>query len=91
VTIDILIPDDHEVVRQGLRTLLELDAGLKVVGQASDGSEAVELVRQLGPDIVLMDLVMPGMDGLGATGASVRKYQIQTWLRSRASSRTRRW
>jgi DNA-binding NarL/FixJ family response regulator len=67
VTIRILIADDHDVVRQGLRTLLELDAQLKVIGEAADGAEAIEQVRQLRPDVVLMDLLMPGMDGLTAT------------------------
>ena len=65
--IRVLIADDHQVVRQGLRTFLELNEGIEVVGEAGDGAEAVELVRRLQPDIVLMDLVMPGMDGIEAT------------------------
>ncbi len=65
--ISVLIADDHQVVRQGLRTFLELHADMVVVGEAGDGAEAVELARQLQPDIVLMDLVMPGMDGIAAT------------------------
>src|SRR5437879_13840483 len=63
----ILIADDHQVVRLGLRTLLELDPDLEVVGEAGDGAEALEQARRHRPDVVLMDLVMPGMDGLVAT------------------------
>ena len=66
-TIRVLIVDDHQVVRQGLRTFLELQTQIEVVGEAADGSAAVQLVRQLEPDIVLMDLVMPGCDGVSAT------------------------
>jgi NarL family two-component system response regulator LiaR len=65
--IAVLIADDHPVVRQGLRTFLELQDDLEVVGEASDGAEAVELAARLLPDVVLMDLVMPGLDGIDAT------------------------
>jgi NarL family two-component system response regulator LiaR len=65
--IGVLIADDHPVVRQGLRTFLETQDGLEVVGEASDGAEALELVQRLVPDVVLMDLVMPGLDGVEAT------------------------
>src|SRR3970282_1052685 len=65
--IRVLIVDDHQVVRQGLRTFLELQPQIEVVGEAADGSAAVELARRLAPDIVLMDLVMPGCDGVSAT------------------------
>lgn len=65
--IRVLIVDDHQVVRQGLRTFLELQDDLLVVGEAADGAEAVAMVRQLEPDIVLMDLVMPRLDGISAT------------------------
>jgi NarL family two-component system response regulator LiaR len=65
--IKVLIVDDHQVVRQGLRTFLELHEDISVIGEAEDGRKAVELVRQLEPDVVLMDLVMPHMDGITAT------------------------
>jgi NarL family two-component system response regulator LiaR len=65
--ISVLIVDDHGVVRQGLRTYLELLDDVQVVGEAQNGIEAVAQVRQHGPDVVLMDLVMPAMDGIEAT------------------------
>jgi len=65
--IKVLIVDDHQVVRQGLRIFLELHEDIQVVGEASDGNLAVEQVRQLQPDVVLMDLVMPNLDGISAT------------------------
>lgn len=65
--IKVLIVDDHQVVRQGLRTFLELQEDVLVVGEAEDGQAAIEMVRQLNPDIVLMDLVMPNLDGISAT------------------------
>jgi two-component system, NarL family, response regulator LiaR len=65
--IRVLIVDDHQVVCQGLRTFLELNDDIQVLGEAGDGQEAVELVAQLAPDVVLMDLVMPRLDGIAAT------------------------
>jgi DNA-binding NarL/FixJ family response regulator len=72
VAIRIVITDDHGVVRQGLRMYLSLDPAFEVVGEASNGREAVELARKLEPDVVLMDLLMPVMDGIEATEA-IRK------------------
>jgi two-component system, NarL family, response regulator LiaR len=66
VTIRVAIADDHAVVRQGLRTFLELQDGMDVVGEAADGEEAVALVERTAPDVVLLDLVMPRVDGLEA-------------------------
>lgn len=65
--IKVLIADDHTLVRQGIRSLLALAADIEIVGEAADGREAVKKVRQLAPDIVLMDLAMPNMGGLEAT------------------------
>jgi two-component system, NarL family, response regulator LiaR len=65
--ISVLIVDDHTIVRQGLRTLLELMADLTIVGEASNGKAAIDLVARLKPDVVLMDLVMPEMNGIHAT------------------------
>jgi NarL family two-component system response regulator LiaR len=65
--IKVLIVDDHQVVRQGLRTFLELQPDFDVVGEAGDGATAVDLVHQFKPDVVLMDLVMPQIDGISAT------------------------
>ncbi len=65
--IRVLITDDHGVVRQGLRMFLSLDPDLQVVGEASNGQEAVAMARELQPDVVLMDLLMPVMDGIEAT------------------------
>lgn len=67
MSIRILIADDHGVVRQGVRMYLALDPELEVVGEATNGEEAVTLARQLQPDVVLMDLLMPVMDGITAT------------------------
>jgi DNA-binding NarL/FixJ family response regulator len=69
MTIRVLIADDHQVVRQGLRMFLSLDPEFDVVGEAPDGARAVELARELHPDVVLMDLLMPVMDGIAATAA----------------------
>jgi two-component system, NarL family, response regulator LiaR len=65
----VLIADDHHVVRQGLRMYLALDPEIEVVGEAANGQEAVVKARQLMPDVVLMDLIMPVMDGIAATEA----------------------
>jgi two-component system, NarL family, response regulator LiaR len=73
MTIRILLVDDHTVVRKGLRTFLSYDPDLEVVGEAADGSEALTKARELTPDVVVMDLLMPGMDGIAATAAIRRE------------------
>jgi len=64
--IRILLVDDHAVVREGLRAFLGLQDGFEIVGEAADGEEAVQRAAELEPDVILMDLVMPGLDGVGA-------------------------
>jgi len=64
--IRVLIVDDHPIVRDGLRGLIATEEGMALVGEAADGAEAVRLARSLRPDVILLDLVMPGMDGLTA-------------------------
>ena len=65
--ISVLLVDDHQVVREGLRRILQSLEGIKVLDEASDGEEAVEKAKRLLPDVVIMDLKMPGMDGVTAT------------------------
>lgn len=72
--INILLVDDHSVVRQGLRMFLELDPELKIVGEAENGRQALERIEELRPDVVLMDLMMPEMGGIEAIGESRRLY-----------------
>ena len=66
MSIRILIADDHLIIRQGIRMILETEAEFELVGEAADGAEALRLCAELHPDVVLMDLRMPGMDGLAA-------------------------
>ena len=72
--IRVLIVDDHSVVRDGIRSVLELQSDIEVVGQAENGKESVEKVGELAPDIVIMDIVMPEMNGLEATKQIYKKY-----------------
>ena len=65
--IRVVIADDYDIVRQGLSLLLKRAPGIEAVGEAADGREAIELVKQLEPDVVLMDVAMPGLDGIQAT------------------------
>jgi two-component system, NarL family, response regulator LiaR len=74
VTIRLLIADDHDLVREGLRMLLSLDPEIEVVGEATDGEEAIAIARQKRPDVVLMDVVMPKMDGIQATAKICREF-----------------
>ncbi|QKW24264.1 response regulator transcription factor [Kitasatospora sp. NA04385] len=70
--IKVLLVDDEELIRFGLRAVLDAQPDLEVVGEAADGAEALGLVRSLRPDVVLMDVRMPGLDGLAATRAILR-------------------
>src|SRR3954452_9821800 len=63
----VLLVDDHDLFRTGLRNLLQQEGGVQIAGEATNGSEAVQLVRELAPDVVVMDLNMPSMSGVEAT------------------------
>jgi len=69
----IVVADDHVVVRQGLRALLEREPGFRVVGEAADGSETLEMVERLSPDVLVLDLTMPGIQGLEITRRVARR------------------
>lgn len=71
--IRVLVADDHAILRDGIRTLLEAEPDVAVVGEASDGLEAIDLARRLRPDVVLLDIGMPGMNGIEATRAILRE------------------
>jgi NarL family two-component system response regulator LiaR len=73
MSVRILVVDDHSVVRQGLRMFLALDPELQVVGEACNGADALRVARTLKPDVVLMDLLMPVMDGIAATATMRRE------------------
>ena len=70
----VLLADDHELVRSGLRALLELLEGVEVIGEAGDGTEALRLIEKLRPNIVLMDISMPGLSGLDVTGLVAKRF-----------------
>lgn len=67
MSIRILIADDHRITREGIRTMLEKETDMKVLGEAEDGRSAVRMSRELGPDLILMDVCMPDMNGIVAT------------------------
>ena len=67
MTVRLVLADDEQLVRSGLRLILEAEDDIEVVGEAGDGAEAVALTRRLDPDVVLMDVQMPGMNGIEAT------------------------
>ncbi len=78
--IRILLVDDHAMVRRGMRDFLELHADLEVVGEAGDGAAALEAMAVTAPDVVIMDLLMPVMDGIAATAEI--KARTRTWRSS---------
>ena len=66
-SVRVLIVDDHQVVREGLRRMLEMETGIEVVGEACDGQDAIDKAANLSPDVITMDLKMPGIDGITCT------------------------
>lgn len=76
MTIKILLVDDHTVVRSGLTKFIMVNKDLKLIGEASDGAEAIQMVSLHKPDVVLMDLMMPGVDGITATREIHQKYPL---------------
>jgi len=72
--IKVLVADDHTILRQGIKALLDNQAGIEVIGEAKDGREALELVERLLPDVILMDIGMPGLNGLEATRRIKKKF-----------------
>jgi len=73
-TIKVLIADDHTILRQGIKALLDNQAGIEVIGEAKDGREALTLIEDLLPDVILMDIAMPGLNGLEATRRIKKKF-----------------
>ena len=73
----ILLADDHDVVRRGLRVLLQEHAGWEICGEAMTGREAVDLAREMQPDVAIIDLMMPDLNGLGVT-SQIRKASERT-------------
>ena len=67
MSVKIILADDHQLMREGLRTLIEKELGMEVVGEAGDGQTVVQLTRETLPDIIIMDVGMPGLDGIDAT------------------------
>ena len=72
MSVRILLADDHEIVRRGLRSLLQKQAGWDVCGEASDGREAIEMAKRLKPDVVIVDIGMPNLNGLETTRQLLR-------------------
>jgi DNA-binding NarL/FixJ family response regulator len=71
---DVLIADDHQIIREGLRSLLAKEPWIRVVGEAAEGRTAVRLARELAPDVIIMDVAMPELNGIGATRQIVAEF-----------------
>lgn len=74
MNIQVLIADDHQIVREGLRSMLEKEAGIKVVGEAEEGRTTLRLARELTPDVIIMDVAMPDLNGIEATRQIVTEF-----------------
>jgi len=72
--IKVVVADDHTILRQGIKALLDNQAGIEVIGEAKDGREALTLIERLQPDVILMDIAMPGLNGLEATRRIKKKF-----------------
>jgi DNA-binding NarL/FixJ family response regulator len=89
MSVRILLADDHAIVRQGLHSLLEKEPDIEVVGEAEDGREALELVKELLPDVVVMDITMPNLNGVDATRQIVHEFpKVKVIALSMHSDRT---
>ena len=78
--IKVMLVDDHDLIRYGLRRLLEDQAGIEVVQEASSGEEALEKVRETKPNVILMDINMPGIGGFEATSRLSKTYHDDFWV-----------
>lgn len=74
MTVRVVLADDHAIVREGLRLVLDAEPNIEVIGEAADGREALELVERLNPDLVVMDIAMPNLNGLEATRQITRRF-----------------
>jgi two-component system response regulator NreC len=75
MSIKVIIADDHKIMRDGLRALIEKQRGIEVIGEAADGRTAIELASELSPNVILMDVSMPDMNGIEATRRIIEKFQ----------------
>ena len=82
-SIKVLIVDDHAIVRKGIRALLATEPNIQIAGEAKDGREAVTEVERLQPDVILMDLVMPEVDGIEAIRQITGRQQAPPWAHQR--------
>lgn len=74
MTIKVLLAEDHKIIRQGLRSLLANEADIEVIAEAENGHQAIELTGELSPDVVVMDITMPGLNGMEATSRITKKF-----------------